>query len=169
MVILSRWGLSFPGASSETAVTDCFNLRGPDLDGLPRDWVQVVVTEVQLLQCQQVVERSLVDEHQLVVVQDEVVELGHAAERVIAYPRQSVTADRAQEENHETHSDTLHLSTGLTHWCMWTQTCWGVKLWGFPDRQRHEVWWRRWCFWIMWDPPAASCLQSLSSSRCGHK
>lgn len=61
------------------------------LDGLPGDRVQVVVAEVQLLQSQEVVERSLVDEHQLVVVQDEVVELGHAAERVVAYPGQPVT------------------------------------------------------------------------------
>lgn len=61
------------------------------LDGLPGDRVQVVVAEVQLLQSQEIVERSLVDEHQLVVVQDEVVELGHATERVVAYPGQPVT------------------------------------------------------------------------------
>lgn len=60
------------------------------LDGLPGDGVQVVVAQVQLLQSQEVVECSLVDEHQLVVVQDEVVELGHATERVVAYPGQSV-------------------------------------------------------------------------------
>lgn len=64
---------------------------GAYLDGLPGDRVQVVVAEVQLLQSQEVVERSLVDEHQLVVVQDEVVELGHAAEGVVAYPGQPVT------------------------------------------------------------------------------
>lgn len=66
------------------------------LDGLPGDRVQVVVAEVQLLQSQEVVERSLVDEHQLVVVQDEVVELGHAAERVVAYPGQPVTGGGGQ-------------------------------------------------------------------------
>lgn len=60
------------------------------LDGLPGDGVQVVVAQVQLLQSQEVIECSLVDEHQLVVVQDEVVELGHATERVVAYPGQSV-------------------------------------------------------------------------------
>lgn len=48
-------------------------------------------------------------------------------------------------------------------------TCWGVELWGFPDRQRHEVWCRRWCFWIMWGPPAVSYLQNLSSSHCRHR
>lgn len=70
--------------------------ENPDLNGLPRNGVQVVVAEVQLLQSQEVVERSLVDQHQLVVVQDEVVELGHAAERVVAYPRQPVTKDNAE-------------------------------------------------------------------------
>lgn len=70
--------------------------RDPDLDGLPRNRVQVVVAEVQLFQCQQVIERSLVDEHQLVVVQNEVMKLRHPAERIIAYPRQSVTEDKLE-------------------------------------------------------------------------
>lgn len=69
-----------------------------DLDGLPGNRVQVIVTEVQLLQGQQVVEGSLVDQHQLVVVQDEVVKLGHAAEGVVAYPRQPVAADQSHRE-----------------------------------------------------------------------
>lgn len=63
----------------------------PDLDGLPRNRVQVIVTEVQFFQRQQVIECSLVDQHQLVVVEDEVVKLRHAAEGVVADPRQSVT------------------------------------------------------------------------------
>lgn len=70
--------------------------ENPNLNGLPRNGVQVVVAEVQLLQSQEVVERSLVDQHQLVVVQDEVVKLGHAAERVVAYPRQPVAEDNAE-------------------------------------------------------------------------
>lgn len=69
-----------------------------DLDGLPGNRVQVIVTEVQLLQGQQVIEGSLVDQHQLVVVQDEVVKLGHAAEGVVAYPRQPVAADQSDRE-----------------------------------------------------------------------
>lgn len=46
-------------------------------------------------------------------------------------------------------------------------TCWGAVLWGSPDRRRHTVWCRRWCCATAWGPPAASCLQSLFSSRCG--
>lgn len=38
-------------------------MKPSDLDGLPGNRVQVIVTEVQLLQGQQVVEGSLVDQH----------------------------------------------------------------------------------------------------------
>lgn len=72
-----------------------------DLDGLPWNRVQVIVAEVQLLQCQQVIEGSLVDQHQLVVVQNEVVKLWHAAEGVVAYPRQSIAADKSETDRGE--------------------------------------------------------------------
>lgn len=72
-----------------------------DLDGLPGNGVQVIVAEVQLLQRQQVVEGPLVDHHQLVVVQNQVVELRHAAEGVVAYPGQAVAAHRSEEEEEE--------------------------------------------------------------------
>lgn len=72
-------------------------LKHSDLDGLPRNGVQVIVAEVQLLQRQQVIEGPLVDHHQLVVVQNEVVELQHAAEGVVAYPRQAIAAERRRE------------------------------------------------------------------------
>lgn len=48
------------------------------------------------------------------------------------------------------------------------RTCWGAALWGFPDRRRHKVLCRRWCFLIAWGPPAASCLRNLFFSRCRH-
>lgn len=73
-------------------------MKRPDLDGLPGNRVQVIITEVQLLQGQQVVEGSLVDQHQLVVVQNEVVKLRHATEGVVAYPRQPIAADRSDGE-----------------------------------------------------------------------
>lgn len=75
------------------------SLKHSDLDGLPRNRVQVIVAEVQLFQRQQVIEGCLVDQHQLVVVQNEVVKLRHAAERVVAYPRQAVTAARGRERS----------------------------------------------------------------------
>lgn len=63
----------------------------------------------------------------------------------------------------------LHRTHIWEYSCMQIHTCWGVELWGFPDRQRHEVWWRRWYFWIMWGPPVVSCLQNLSSLYCGDR
>lgn len=41
------------------------------------------------------------DHHQLVVVQDEVVELGHADEGVVAYPGQAVAAEAESERRSE--------------------------------------------------------------------
>lgn len=38
------------------------------------------------------------DHHQLVVVQNEVVELRHADEGVVAYPRQAIAADQSGAE-----------------------------------------------------------------------
>lgn len=73
-------------------------VKHSDLDGLPGNRVQVIVTEVQLLQGQQVIEGSLMDQHQLVVVQNEVVKLRHAAEGIVAYPRQPIAADRSDRE-----------------------------------------------------------------------
>lgn len=73
-------------------------VKPSDLDGLPGNGVQIIVTKVQLLQGQQVIEGSLVDQHQLVVVQNEVVKLRHAAEGVVAYPCQPIAADRSDRE-----------------------------------------------------------------------
>lgn len=84
-------------------------VKHSDLDGLPGNRVQVIVTEVQLLQGQQVIEGSLMDQHQLVVVQNEVVKLRHAAEGIVAYPRQPIAADRSdrerEREEEEWHND----------------------------------------------------------------
>lgn len=73
-------------------------MKCSDLDSLPGNRVQVIVTKVQLLQGQQVVEGALVDQHQLVVVQNEVVKLRHAAEGVVAYPCQPIAAEQSDIE-----------------------------------------------------------------------
>lgn len=53
------------------------------------------------------------DQHQLVVVQNEVVKLRHAAERIVAYPRQPVTTDQTQTEIDKTDYNTLYLPRGF--------------------------------------------------------
>lgn len=66
-------------------------LKRTDLDDLPWNGVQVIIAEVQFFQCQQVVERSLVDQNQLVVVQDQVVKLRHSNECIVPYSCQTIT------------------------------------------------------------------------------
>lgn len=73
-------------------------VKRSDLDGFPGNRVQVIITEVQFLQGQKVIEGSLVDQHQLVVVQNEVVKLRHATEGVVAYFRQPIAADRSDTQ-----------------------------------------------------------------------
>lgn len=53
------------------------------------------------------------DQHQLVVVQNEVVKLRHPAECIVAYPRQSVAADKTERENGETDYSDSHLSAAF--------------------------------------------------------
>lgn len=89
-----------------------------DLNGLPGNRVQVVVAEVQLLQGQQVVEGSLVDQHQLVVVQNEVVKLRHATEGVVTYPGQPIAGDRSDREREREEEEWRNDLTTGRHSCL---------------------------------------------------
>lgn len=92
--------------------------------------------------------------------------LGHPTECIIAYPRQSVAVGNWREvklQRKRINKISYCKKLFLVH------TCWGAGLWGFPDQQRHEVWCRRWYFWIMSGPPNVSCLQNLFFSHFGQR